>query len=197
MKSANPERTYNFMNRNYQESYDASTFRQVLTQALRTGPDVNTCYYDKDDSLLLALNFKNPPGRLLRRQWTQKVESLPDFHSWLKNKDQITVPETVFNIPAQNLSMVRQNQKFCYPCDNSVIRVCKNYVGSRRYGSSVIMKDNYIFGVKETRSQLDSKVSMDDEILNFDTRKSTDRRCEFWLEFENGVKMQAEMLDIV
>jgi hypothetical protein len=38
---------------------------------------------------------------------------------------------------------------------------------------------------------------MDDEILNFDTRKSTDRRCEFWLEFDNGVKMQAEMLDPV
>jgi hypothetical protein len=38
---------------------------------------------------------------------------------------------------------------------------------------------------------------MDDDILNFDTRKSTDRRCEFWLEFENGVKFQAEMLDPV
>jgi len=38
---------------------------------------------------------------------------------------------------------------------------------------------------------------MEDEILNFDTRKSTDRRCEFWLEFENGVKLQAEMLDVV
>ena len=38
---------------------------------------------------------------------------------------------------------------------------------------------------------------MDDEILNFDTRKTTDRRCEFWLEFENGVKLRAEMLDMV
>lgn len=38
---------------------------------------------------------------------------------------------------------------------------------------------------------------MEDEILNFDTRKSTDRRCEFWLEFENGMKLQAEMLDVV
>ena len=38
---------------------------------------------------------------------------------------------------------------------------------------------------------------MDDEILNFDTRKTTDRRCEFWLEFENGVKLRAEMLDAV
>ena len=60
------------MDRNYQEVYDASTFRQVLIQALRYGPDVNTCYYDKEDALLLALNYKNPLGRLLRRQWTQK-----------------------------------------------------------------------------------------------------------------------------
>jgi len=30
-------------------------------------PDINTMYYDKQDSLLLAINFKNPPGRLLRR----------------------------------------------------------------------------------------------------------------------------------
>ena len=67
LKSANPERNYNFMDRNYQESFDASTFRQVLTQALKTGPDVNTCYYDREDALLLALSFKNPPGRLLRR----------------------------------------------------------------------------------------------------------------------------------
>lgn len=55
------------MDRNYQESFDASTFRQILTQALRSGPDVNTSYYDAEDALLLALNFKNPPGRLLRR----------------------------------------------------------------------------------------------------------------------------------
>ncbi len=38
---------------------------------------------------------------------------------------------------------------------------------------------------------------MEDEILNFDTKKSTDRRCEFWLEFDNGVKMQAEMIEAV
>lgn len=107
LKSANPERTYNFMDRNYQESFDASTFRQVLTQALRNGPDVNTCYYDREDALLLALNFRNPPGRLLRRQWTQKLDALPDFHSWLKYKDQLKIPDTVLNIPAQNLSMVR------------------------------------------------------------------------------------------
>jgi hypothetical protein len=49
---------------------DPQTFRQVLVQAMRANPDVNTKYFDKEDGLLMALNFKNPPGRLLRRQWT-------------------------------------------------------------------------------------------------------------------------------
>lgn len=38
---------------------------------------------------------------------------------------------------------------------------------------------------------------MEDQILNFETKKTTDRRCEFWLEFENGTKMFAEMIDPV
>ena len=39
------------------------------------------------------------------------------------------------------------------------------------------------------------KVALEDQILSFETKRSSDRRCEFWLEFENGVKMFAEMLD--
>lgn len=61
---------------------DASTFRQVLVEAMRLCPDVNTEYFDKDDALLLALNFKNPPGRLLRRQWTCPIRTLPNIATW-------------------------------------------------------------------------------------------------------------------
>jgi len=39
---------------------DPATFRQVLADAIRLDPDVNTTYFDKEDALLLALNFKNP-----------------------------------------------------------------------------------------------------------------------------------------
>lgn len=67
LKRENPEREYEFVRRNFTEQMDASTFRQVLVEAMRLCPDVNTEYFDKDDALLLALNFKNPPGRLLRR----------------------------------------------------------------------------------------------------------------------------------
>ena len=38
---------------------------------------------------------------------------------------------------------------------------------------------------------------MEDQILNFETKKTMDRRCEFWLEFENGTKMFAEMIESV
>lgn len=44
---------------------------------------------------------------------------------------------------------------------------------------------------------IDDKIPMEDHILNLETKRKTDRRCEFWLEFENGVKMFAEMLDPV
>jgi hypothetical protein len=31
--------------------------------------------------------------------------------------------------------------------------------------------------------------------MNFETKKTTDQRAEFWLQFENGTKMFAEMID--
>jgi hypothetical protein len=60
-----------------------------------------------------------------------------------------------------------------------------------------VVKDNFVFGIKETAQQLKEKVSLEDQCLNFESKKVSDRRCEFWLEFENGVKMFAEMLDPV
>lgn len=49
MKSANPERTYDFMDRNFVETFDLPTFRQILTDQLVLDPDVTTCHFDKDD----------------------------------------------------------------------------------------------------------------------------------------------------
>ena len=82
LKDENPEREYDFLRRNYTEDMDQATFRQTLVEAMRLCPDVNTHYFDKEDALLVALNFKNPPGRLLRRQWTYPVKTLPDLATW-------------------------------------------------------------------------------------------------------------------
>ena len=67
LQRENPEREFHFKQRNCTEEMDAETFRQVLCNAIRMNPDINTAYFDKEDALLLAINFKNPPGRLLRR----------------------------------------------------------------------------------------------------------------------------------
>jgi hypothetical protein len=76
-----------------------------------------------------------------------------------------------------------------------VIRVDKNYVAGRRFGSSVICKDNFSFGIRERAEVFDEKVLGEDELINMDTRKDSDRRCTFWLEFENNCRFQVEMLD--
>lgn len=98
----------------------------------------------------MSLNFKNPQGRILRRQWTSKVKGMPSYQDWLKVKEDVEIPNEVFNIPIKNLSGIRQTEKWCFPFDNSVIRVQKNYVGGRRFGTNMIVKDNLIFGIKES-----------------------------------------------
>lgn len=57
--------------------------------------------------LFVALNYKNPPGRLLRRQWTQQLVGQIDYQNWRSFKDQLTLSNDVLNIPLKNLSLIR------------------------------------------------------------------------------------------
>jgi hypothetical protein len=66
MKSKEPERDFFFLDRNFMERLDATTLRQQLGQALRLKPNICYQYLPSEDALMLALYFKNPPGRLLR-----------------------------------------------------------------------------------------------------------------------------------
>lgn len=72
MKKNLPERTFSFLDRNYVEEYkDPNTIRQIISKVKYTlRPDVLTEYYEMDDGLLVSIFYKNPPGRLLRRQWS-------------------------------------------------------------------------------------------------------------------------------
>lgn len=112
-------------------------------------------------------------------------------------RDEISIPEKAINISAQHMGLVKMNTKYCFPYDNSVIRVKKNQIGSRRFGTCVVMKDNLKFGIKESEKEINEKVPCHDDILSSEARKTVDTRCEFWLEYENGVRMHAEMLDVV
>ena len=103
----------------------------------------------------------------------------------------------LIDIPSHKAGLLRTNQKFCFPCDNSVIRVDKRQVAGRRFGASVIIKDNMVFGIKEDETMVKDKVAGEDEIPNLETKKANNRNSEFWLEFENKARLHVAMLEPV
>jgi hypothetical protein len=147
--------------------------------------------------------FKNPPGRLLRRQWSNQLRVAPDFNQWKSFvKQGIKFDgEDLIDIEPSKVGVIRTNTKYGYPCDNSLIRVEKLLIGGRRLGSTLVLKDNLAFGIKERADNFKAKQSIDEEdiLRNRELWSSKElegrRRCDFWLEFENGVKMLVEMAD--
>ena len=67
MKQREPERDFLFLDRCFVEKFERQALRQQIAAALRLQPELAYAYYPGEDALLLALYFKNPPGRLLRR----------------------------------------------------------------------------------------------------------------------------------
>lgn len=116
------------------------------------------------------------------------------WRDWIKNGDN-ELKEPLYDIEPHKVGDIRTRQKYSFPCDNSVIRVDKNFIAGRRSGSNVVCKDNFSFGIRERDEVVNEKVAGDDTLKNMDSWKETDRRCEFWLEFENGSRMHCELLN--
>lgn len=112
--------------------------RQVLAGAMtQLQPDIVTDYYEMLDGLLVSMYFKNPPGRLIRKQWTHPVRTLPDFADWrefIKGQETKVEKDNLLDIDNDKVGVLRTNTKFSFPSDNSVIRVEKHNVGQRRMG---------------------------------------------------------------
>lgn len=58
-----------------------------------------------------------------------------------------------------------------------------------------VIKDNFTFGVVERHSSFKNKVSNEDNLRNVDAQKEHQKTCDFWLKFENGVRLLIEMQD--
>lgn len=52
-----------------------------------------------------------------------------------------------------------------------------------------------LFGVRERSEAFKTKAGHEDSILSREAWSQSDRRCDLWLEFENGVKLLVEMAD--
>jgi len=44
---------------------------------------VATQYNEREDGLLVSLYFKNPPGRIMRKQWSHNFENSTEFRDFL------------------------------------------------------------------------------------------------------------------
>ena len=126
MLEQQPEQSFCFLDRNFVEEFKSKeTMRQVLSQAQAAMlPDVVTQYYEMLDGLLLAMYHKNPPGRLIRNQWTFPLSSLPDFsdyHEIIKPQKIEIDASKLIDIENDRLGLVRTNEKMSFPSDNSII----------------------------------------------------------------------------
>jgi len=198
MKSHVREREFSFLDRNFIEEYkDPNTMRQILSSAMNSlRPDLVTEYFEMDDGLLLSMFFKNPPGRLLRRQWTNPARVYPEFAEWRETIKEASAPvdfKRILEIPSYKVGALRTNTKFSFPSDNSVIRVDKYQAGQKRMGECQIIKDNFIFGITERKDLFVQKADGEDSLRNRDAKALQDKRCDCWLRFENGVRLTIEM----
>ena len=123
---------------------------------------------------------------------------MPNFSEWLNgvhDPTAITALESWLDIKQDRVGLLKENVKFSFPSDNSIIRVVKHQAGGKRMGDSQIVKDNFVFGLTERRDVYRAKADAEDGLRNRDANKHADRRCDLWLVFENGVRLNIEMQD--
>lgn len=170
-----------------------------LCRYLTFGPNIASKYDSVNESLLLVLYFKNPPGRIMRKQWTSDYNNMPDFESWLRHfKDYGTnstdyakfMDKTEFlDIDDKKAGLIRHNDKLMHPSDNSVIKTSKFSIGKRVMGKSTVLKDNLHFGIREPQN----REHFGEEFLSDELRSNLDSRCEFWMHLNDNSRLLVEI----
>lgn len=126
MREAEPERgeAWQFGNRVYMERHNKNTLTQTFYRALLQDPHVVTKYNEKDDNLFVAMYFKNPPGRILRKKWAAEWRVLPNLENWInyfKNNDANFKNDLYYNIDYEQIGNLHDRVKYMFPTDNAVM----------------------------------------------------------------------------
>ena len=74
----------------------------------------------------------------------------------------------MYEIDPTKVGIIKANSKYCFPCDNSIIRIDKYEIGNRRVGSSMIIKDNLTFGIRESEEKFKEKAGGEEELVNME-----------------------------
>ncbi|CAI2364424.1 unnamed protein product [Moneuplotes crassus] len=157
MKDKEPEREWEFYDRNYWKALSKDAVKYEISRYLLLNPNIATKYSSREDGLFVSLYFKNPPGRIMRNQWSYNFATSTEFRDFLSKYDGDSTDFTdlggsddlkYFN----KKSSIKCNEKTMYPSDNSVIKTIKCEIGNKTIGRSLVIKDNYTFGMREAKN---------------------------------------------
>lgn len=79
------EREWKFFDRNYVKPYSKDGMKYLFSRAMILNPDIATEYCAREDGLLCSIYYRNPPGRIIRNQWSVKPSEITDFRGFLKS----------------------------------------------------------------------------------------------------------------
>jgi len=106
--------------------------------------------------------------------------------------EEFNLPDKLLDIDDQLCQDISENSQFLYPDDNSVMKVDHFEIGGKKFSKSVVMKDNFTFGLREARKD---QIKLDNEPEEFGlVSLKPVGDTEFWLSFENGTKMLVEQV---
>ena len=83
MKEKEKEREWVFTNRNYLKPLTKDAIKYELSRFILLNPNIATKYYEREDGLLVSLYFKNPPGRIMRNQWSLSFDNNTEFRDFM------------------------------------------------------------------------------------------------------------------
>ncbi|CAG9328564.1 unnamed protein product [Blepharisma stoltei] len=154
--------SFDFSDREYTEKMNELILGQTISKALISEPDIITGYYQRDDSLLLALQYKILDGRSNQRVWEGQWRVRPNFHQWHKYfKDVENVPAEFYDIFEGKVGPILEKTKLMFPTDGSVFKIKEYAIGptipnenqrdllySSRF-QSLVYKDNTFLGIRK------------------------------------------------
>jgi len=121
--------------------------------------------------------------------------------------DEDMLPESMLDIEDDKIQNITEKSGFMYPDDNSIMRVDHFSVGGFQFSKSLILKDNFKFGLRQREQTVDKQAgnqepedynSCDEEdgpdngLVSYNQVGDT----EFWLQFENGTKFGVEQVQL-
>jgi hypothetical protein len=173
---------WSFLNRNTFEHFPAHVFKQVLSRAMLSSPDVLKLYDKSTDSLLIAIYHPTARHRCGEVSWHAKdsVNVRPPFPQWLPpDTHGVLTPRSLkascgmIEDKEEELAKCSTITTKLFPADHALIVLSRHQSSPVAYLSCY--KDNHVFGLRASptaaRPFIGSAAGSDDRVKPPDPNK--------------------------